>query len=147
MSAQLIGPVRYLDLGDVRCFFFAERAKLPPAPSYDLTVVAGKPYFVYGEAVAIPASTLLFNDRVEKVIALAADTEGEPMKLSEFGILRINDEILRKIESFCEVCEMVQTRNPEMKTATIREDVAVEESEDDKIRRAMAATRRPGLMA
>jgi hypothetical protein len=95
--------------------------------------------------VAIPASALLFSDRVEKVISLAADSEDESMKLTEFGILKINEEILRKIESFCEVCDLMQNRNPEMKTATIREDVAVEESEEDKIRKAMSATRRPGL--
>jgi hypothetical protein len=145
MGEQLVGPLKYLDLGDVRCFFFAERPELPPQPSYDLTLVDNQPYFVYGEAVAIPASALLFSDRVEKVISLAADSEDESMKLTEFGILKINEEILRKIESFCEVCDLMQNRNPEMKTATIREDVAVEESEEDKIRKAMSATRRPGL--
>jgi len=123
MSEQLIGPVRYLDLGDVRCFFFAERAELPSQPSYDLTLVDNQPYFVYGETVAIPASTLLFNDRVEKVISLAADTEGEPMKLSEFGVLKINEDILRKIESFVEVCDLIVRGSVEMQQMRRFEDV------------------------
>jgi hypothetical protein len=146
MSEQLIAPVRYFDMGDVRAFFFASKPELPADPGYDLTIVENEPYFVFGEVIAIPAFALLFSDRSEKTIALAADTEGETLKLTDFGWLKINEEIVRKIESFVEVCAIMQTRqiNPGIKTAPIPEVEAVEETEEERIRKIMAATRKTG---
>jgi hypothetical protein len=147
MSEQLIAPVRYFDMGDVRAFFFAEKPELPANPGYDLTIVENEPYFVFGEVIAIPAFALLFSDRSEKAIALASDTEGDPLKLTDFGWLRINEEIVRKIESFVEVCAIMQTRNMsvvETKTAPVPDEEAVEETEEERIRKVMAATRKTG---
>jgi predicted XRE-type DNA-binding protein len=147
MDERLVAPVRYFDMGDVRAFFFAEKPELPADPGYDLTIVGNEPYFVFGEIIAIPAFALIFSDRSEKTIALAADTEGEPLKLTDFGWLKINEEIVRKIESFVEVCTMMQSRQisvPGIKTASVPEEEAVEETEEDKIKRVMAATRKTG---